>query len=48
MWVREVNNWRSFYSAIGHDSAVFRDPAVKRHLTGGILWAVRRDHLLPN
>ena len=47
MWIREWSNWRSFYSAIGHDAAAFRDPAVKRHLTGGILWAVRRDQLLP-
>jgi type 1 glutamine amidotransferase len=42
-WAREFGNWRSFYSAIGHDAAVFRDPVVKQHLTGGILWAVRRD-----
>jgi type 1 glutamine amidotransferase len=47
MWTREFGNWRSFYSAIGHDAAVFRDPVVKQHLTGGIMWAVRRDHLLP-
>ncbi len=47
VWAREYGNWRSFYTAIGHDSAVFRDPVVKQHLTGGILWAVRRDHLLP-
>jgi hypothetical protein len=47
VWAREFGNWRSFYTAIGHDSAVFRDPVVKQHLTGGILWAVRRDHLMP-
>jgi type 1 glutamine amidotransferase len=46
MWIREFGNWRSFYTAIGHDAAVFRDPAVKQHLTGGIMWAVRRDHLM--
>jgi type 1 glutamine amidotransferase len=46
VWIRELNTWRSFYSAIGHDAAVFRDPAVKQHLTGGIMWAVRRDQLL--
>lgn len=48
MWARELNNWRSFYTALGHDSAVFRDPLVKQHVAGGILWTVRRDHLLPN
>ncbi len=46
MWIREWDNWRSFYTALGHDAAAFRDPAVKQHVTGGILWAVRRDHLL--
>jgi type 1 glutamine amidotransferase len=46
MWVREFGNWRSFYTAIGHDPAVFTDPAVKQHVTGGIMWAVRRDQLL--
>jgi hypothetical protein len=24
-------------TAIGHDAAVFRDPIVKQHLTGGIM-----------
>jgi type 1 glutamine amidotransferase len=47
MWVREFGNWRSFYSAIGHDASTFRDPVVKQHLTGGIMWTVRRDKLLP-
>lgn len=45
-WVREFGNWRSFYSGIGHDAAAFRDPAVKRHVAGGIMWAVRREQLL--
>lgn len=47
MWAREFGNWRSFYTALGHDSAAFRDPIVKQHVTGGIMWAARRDHLLP-
>lgn len=46
MWIREYNNFRSFYTAIGHDGVVFQDPDVKKHLTGGIMWAVRRDHLI--
>jgi type 1 glutamine amidotransferase len=47
VWIREYDNYRSFYTAIGHDGAVFvNDDLVKRHLTGGILWAVWRDHLL--
>jgi len=46
MWVREWSNYRSFYTAIGHDTAVFQDANVKKHVTGGIMWAVRRDHLI--
>jgi type 1 glutamine amidotransferase len=46
MWTREWSNFRSFYTAIGHDGVVFQDPDVKKHLTGGIMWAVRREHLI--
>lgn len=46
MWVREHDNYRSFYTAIGHDAVVFQDPEVKKHITGGIMWAVRREHLI--
>jgi uncharacterized protein len=45
-WVREFGNWRAFYTGIGHDAAAFRDPAVKQHVTGGIMWAVRREQQL--
>jgi len=46
MWVREWETFRAFYTAIGHDTAVFQDPVVKKHITGGIMWAVRRAHLI--
>jgi uncharacterized protein len=46
IWTRAYNNFRSFYTAIGHDGTVFQDPDVKKHLTGGIMWAVRREHCL--
>ncbi len=46
VWAREWGNFRSFYTAIGHDAPVFKDAAVKKHLTGGIMWAVRRDKLI--
>jgi type 1 glutamine amidotransferase len=46
MWTREWGNFRSFYTAIGHDASVFQDPNVKKHVTGGIMWAVRREHLI--
>jgi type 1 glutamine amidotransferase len=43
MWTREWGNFRAFYTAIGHEGVVFQDPQVKKHLTGGIMWAVRRE-----
>ena len=46
IWIREYDNFRSFYTAIGHDGVVFQDPDVKKHLTGGIMWAVRRERCI--
>jgi type 1 glutamine amidotransferase len=45
-WVREFAHFRSFYTGLGHDPSVFKDAAVKQHITGGIMWAVRREHLI--
>ena len=46
VWTREHDNFRSFYTAIGHDGTVFQDPVVKQHVKGGIMWAARREHCL--
>jgi type 1 glutamine amidotransferase len=46
IWTRQYQNFRSFYTAIGHDGTVFQDPDVKKHLIGGIMWTVRREHCL--
>lgn len=43
IWTREHDNYRSFYTGIGHSGEVFQDPLVKKHVTGGILWTVRRE-----
>lgn len=45
-WVRQWGNFRAFYSSLSHEAATFQDPLFKQHLTGGIMWAVRREHLL--
>ena len=45
-WVREWGHFRSFYTGLGHDPSVFKDAAVKQHITGGIMWAVRREQLI--
>jgi uncharacterized protein len=46
MWTREWGNFRAFYAALGHDSAVYGEADFEKHITGGILWAVRREHWL--
>jgi type 1 glutamine amidotransferase len=45
-FAREYANFRSFYTVLGHDAATFDDTLVRRHIAGGMLWAVRREHLL--
>jgi type 1 glutamine amidotransferase len=45
-FVREHDNFRSFYTSLGHEAPTFRDPEVRTHIAGGLLWAVRRDQLL--
>jgi type 1 glutamine amidotransferase len=43
VWDREIDNYRAFYCGLGHSAATFSDASVKKMLTGGILWAVRRQ-----
>jgi type 1 glutamine amidotransferase len=45
-WVREWGNFRSFYTSLSHYDADLQDPLFKQHLTGGIMWAARREHLI--
>ncbi len=51
MWVREHATYRMFYTGLGHDAVVFKSAQdtngnMKKHLTGGIMWSVRREHCL--
>lgn len=51
MWVRQHTSYRMFYTALGHDAAVFdlakdTNGNMKKHLTGGIMWGARREHCL--
>lgn len=41
-WTRCLDGIRSFYTALGHDSSAYSEPLVRKHILGGILWAVRR------
>jgi type 1 glutamine amidotransferase len=45
-FTREFENWRSFYTSLGHQGSVFQDANVKKHVAAGIMWVARRDHLL--
>ncbi len=45
-FVREWGNFRSFYTSLGHKSETFEDPQVIKHITAGIMWAVRREALI--
>ncbi len=38
-WCHRVGRGRSFYTGLGHDSALFSDPVSLEHLLGGIRWA---------
>jgi type 1 glutamine amidotransferase len=39
-WYHEYDGGRSWYTALGHSAAAYREPLFLDHLRGGILWAV--------
>ncbi|WP_082968771.1 ThuA domain-containing protein [Perlucidibaca aquatica] len=41
-WCHDNFGGRSWYTALGHDEALYSDPAFRQHLLGGILTATRR------
>lgn len=43
VWCHERPGGRCFYTALGHTSECFADPAFRRHLLGGLRWAARWD-----
>ncbi len=42
-WTRAYGKGRVFYTALGHDENVWRDPRYQRLLLNGILWSLRRS-----
>jgi uncharacterized protein len=38
-WYHDFDGGRSFYTALGHVPAVYRDPSFLQHLYAGIFWA---------
>jgi type 1 glutamine amidotransferase len=43
-WTRCWEGVRSFYTALGHEGSSYKEPLVRKHILGGILWAARRLH----
>jgi type 1 glutamine amidotransferase len=41
-WTREFGKGRVFYTALGHEPAVWQDDKFQQHLAGGIRWAMGR------
>jgi type 1 glutamine amidotransferase len=39
-WTRTYGKGRVFYTALGHEPAVWQDPRFEQHLAGGIRWAL--------
>jgi hypothetical protein len=40
-WVRDWGKGRVFYTALGHEEAVWSDPRFQTHLLNGIRWTMR-------
>jgi type 1 glutamine amidotransferase len=38
-WAQEFEGGRSWYTAMGHTSSSFAEPAFLEHLAGGVIWA---------
>jgi type 1 glutamine amidotransferase len=43
-WTRAFGRGRVFYTALGHEEAVWRDPRYQQMLTNAILWTMRKAH----
>lgn len=44
-FVREYDNFRSFYTSLGHEGPTYSDANFIRHVGAGIMWAARREAL---
>jgi type 1 glutamine amidotransferase len=46
-WYHEFEGGRSFYTSLGHKKEYYSDPNLMKHLTGGILWAMKMENVKP-
>ncbi|GAA3455004.1 ThuA domain-containing protein [Dactylosporangium matsuzakiense] len=42
-WCHDSLGGRSFYTALGHTVESYAEPALRRHLLGGLRWTMRRQ-----
>jgi type 1 glutamine amidotransferase len=42
-WTRSYGSGRVFYTALGHEEAVWRDPRFQQMLRNAVLWTLRRS-----
>jgi uncharacterized protein len=42
-WIRSYGRGRVFYTALGHEASVWRDPQFQHLLTNAILWSIGRS-----
>jgi uncharacterized protein len=42
-WTRSYGEGRVFYTALGHDASVWRDPRYQRLLLNAVLWTLRKS-----
>jgi type 1 glutamine amidotransferase len=45
-YIREWSTFRSFYTSLGHEGATYNDANFIKHVSAGVMWAVRREALL--
>ena len=46
-WCHKFEGGKQWYSALGHNPEIYKDPTFRAHLKGGILWILGLDQL-PN
>jgi type 1 glutamine amidotransferase len=46
-WSQEFDGGRAWYTAMGHTTCSYAEPAFLTHLAGGILWAAGEDDTAP-
>ena len=44
-WCHEVAGARAFYTSLGHKIEYYSDPTLRKHILGGILWAMKVKQL---